>query len=123
MLSLLGSIEDDPFSPEHVPETGISQTSVDEVEDEKDEASVMKIAWEDEERHEDEESADGDHYPNRALERSREAVAQEPKRRTGELQATGVTKKKAKSKKESRTSERKEKGGNEVKAKSKRTKL
>jgi DNA-directed RNA polymerase I subunit RPA43 len=119
MLSLLGSIQIDPFSPEHVPETRASpsKTALGEA-DEEEEESVLRMAWADEDGDVDEgplgegeEEAEEEDDQEMELKRQKKIAK---KARSGEdLVETRIGKEKKKRKISSSTAEGKSASGKE----------
>lgn len=70
MLSLLGSIQPDPFSPEHVPETGKGDKAESEAED-------LEVQQEIEPGEEDDDEIESDEDTFKALKEKGAAVARQ----------------------------------------------
>ncbi|KAG6868108.1 hypothetical protein C0993_007518 [Termitomyces sp. T159_Od127] len=104
MLSLLGSIQSDPFSPEHVPESGPA-AKPNPTESELERADVR-----DEIQSEEEDESDGDEDTFKALGKmSEDALAQEKARRLADEEAAMAEKEKKRKRKAERADNKKQK--------------
>ncbi|RDB16806.1 DNA-directed RNA polymerase I subunit rpa43 [Hypsizygus marmoreus] len=99
MLSLLGSIQPDPFSPAHVPETG-SSPKTDHAESDMEEVQREVEPGEDEEEDEDEVGSDEDTFAALGKMTDRAAAAEAAAKRETEAAALAEKEKKRKRKAE-----------------------
>ncbi|KAG6896431.1 hypothetical protein C0992_008308 [Termitomyces sp. T32_za158] len=105
MLSLLGSIQSDPFSPEHVPESGTAAAKTSPTESEVERAEVQSEIQPD-----DEDESDDDEDTFKTLGKmSEDAAAQEKARRLAEEEAALAEKEKKRKRKVERAESNKQK--------------